>query len=134
MLAQFGYVFLFLVIPSGFVLMNLFVAQFLSPYRPSSDKSKVYDCGEDPIGSGLVQFNMRFYLVALVFVIFDVEIAVMYPVSVVFKELLFDGWGMMAFVEITIFVLILMSGLIYVWSQGGLDWVRDEVKNNKAKN
>ena len=129
MLAEFGYVFLFLVIPCGFVLMNLFVAQFLSPYRPSAEKSKVYDCGEDPIGEGTVQFNMRFYMVALVFLIFDVEIAVMYPVTVVFKDLLFDGWGMMAFVEITIFVVILMVGLVYAWSQGGLDWVRDEIKS-----
>ena len=131
MLVQFGYVFLFLLIPLGFVLVNLFVAQALSPYRPSPEKSQVYDCGEEPIGGGVVQFNLRFYMVALVFVIFDVEIAVMYPVTVVFKELLYDGWGMLAFVEITIFVVILLCGFAYVWSQGGLDWVRDELKNKQ---
>jgi len=136
MVANFGYILIFIVVGAAFVALNLLIARLLSPYDPSAEKSSIYDCGETAIGSGFIQFNIRFYLVALVFVIFDVEIAFMYPITAVFKELLFDGWGMLAFVEISIFVVILGVGFIYAWSVGGLDWVRnngDNLRNEEVK-
>lgn len=127
MLENYAYVLIFLLVPIGFVSVNLVVATLLRPHNPSKEKSAIYDCGEPPVGPGWAQFNMRFYLVALVFVIFDVEIAFMYPVTVVFKRLTESGLGILAFVEIAIFVVILMVGFIYAWSQGGLEWVRAEI-------
>jgi NADH-quinone oxidoreductase subunit A len=124
MLSQFSNVFIFLVIAVGFVIVTLLVGKFLRPNNPTPGKKAVYECGEAPIGSGFSQFNMRFYLIAFVFVIFDVEIAFMVPVTVVFRELIETGWGLLAFVEITLFVLILMVGFVYAWNQGGLDWVK----------
>jgi len=127
MLQNFGVALTFMLFMAAFIALNLVAAHFLSPSAPSAEKSVPYDCGEPPVGSGYRQFNLRFYLVALVFVIFDVEIAFMYPVTAVFRELTLDGWGVMAFVEIAIFVLILTVGFVYAWSVGGLDWVREQL-------
>ena len=126
MLENFSFVFIFLVVAVAFIALNLTVSKLLRPHNPYDEKSEIYDCGEVAVGPGYRQFNMRFYLIALVFVIFDVEIAFMYPVTAVFKEMLHGGWGLMAFSEILIFVLILLVGFVYAWSQGGLDWVRDD--------
>ena len=134
MLFQFSNIIVFLVIAVGFVFVTLLIGKLIRPDNPTPGKQSVYECGEAPIGAGFSQFNMRFYLIAFVFVIFDVEIAVMYPVTVKFRELLDSGWGMLAFVEIAIFVLILLVGFVYAWNVGGLDWVRgvgeDEPETN----
>lgn len=126
MLFEFANIFVFFLIAIGFVFVTLVIGKFIRPDNPSPEKDMVYECGEIPIGSGVRQFNLRFYLVTFVFVIFDVEIAFMYPVTSVFKELINSGFGLLAFVEIFLFVLILLVGFIYAWSQGGLDWVRDQ--------
>ncbi|MDH5559603.1 MAG: NADH-quinone oxidoreductase subunit A [Deltaproteobacteria bacterium] len=104
--------------------LNLFVSSLIRPNNPNEQKETVYDCGELPVGPGFTQFNMRFYLVAFVFVIFDVEIAFMYPVTVIFKDMVNSGWGILAFVEIALFIIILLVGFIYAWSQGGLEWAK----------
>lgn len=124
MLFQFSNVLIFLVIAVGFVFVTLLIGKLLRPDNPNPGKQSVYECGEEPVGAGFSQFNLRFYLIAFVFVIFDVEIAVMYPVTVKFRELLESGWGLLAFVEIAIFILILLVGFVYAWNVGGLDWVR----------
>jgi len=134
MLYNYSAILLFLAIAVGFLMVTLFIARLVRPHNPSPEKNAPYDCGEPAVGVGYRQFNMRFYLVAFVFVIFDVEIAFMYPVTVVFKELVQKGYGLLAFVEITIFVLILMVGFIYAWSQGGLDWVQQKIKPEITKN
>lgn len=131
MLLQFSNVIVFLVIAVGFVFVTLTLGKLLRPDNPTPEKKSVYECGEAPIGSGFSQFNLRFYLIAFVFVIFDVEIAVMYPVTVMFRELLESGWGVLAFAEIAIFVIILLVGFIYAWSEGGLDWVKS-IANDKS--
>ena len=127
MLFEFANIFVFLLIAIGFVFVTLVIGKLIRPDNPSPEKKMVYECGEIPEGKGIRQFNMRFYLVTFVFVIFDVEIAFMYPVTSVFKELIQSGYGLLAFVEIFLFVLILLVGFIYAWSQGGLDWVREQV-------
>lgn len=124
MLTEFGNIFIFILVAMGFVLLVLTLGKFIRPDNPNPIKNSVYECGEPPVGSGTSQFNMRFYLIAFVFVIFDVEIAFMYPVTVIFRDLLQDGWGWLALVEIALFVLILLVGFIYAWTQGGLDWER----------
>lgn len=129
MLAQFSHVFVFLVIAIGFIALNLTISFLIRPKNPNPEKEQVYDCGETPVGSGVTQFNMRFYLIAFVFVIFDVEAALMYPVVTVFKELVNEGYGLLAFVEVALFILILLTGLVYAWSQGGLNWVGESDKD-----
>ena len=83
-----------------------------------------YECGEPPTGGAWINFNIRFYLVALVFVIFDVEVAFIAPVSVVYKDWVMRGAGLYAFTEIAIFLAILFVGLVYVWAKGDLEWVK----------
>ena len=81
------------------------------------------DCGEEPEGSAWLQFNIRFYVIALIFLIFDVEVIFLFPWAVVYKEM-----GLLAFIEMGIFLFILIIGLAYVWKKGDLDWVKTRAK------
>ncbi len=103
----------------GFVYVNLLIFSLIRPNKPSKLKLSTYECGMEAFGSSWVRFDMRFYSVALIFLIFDLEIAFLFPWSVAFRDL-----GMIARVEGLIFILILFVGLIYVWVRGDLDWVK----------
>jgi NADH-quinone oxidoreductase subunit A len=81
-----GYLLLFIVVGAGFVLINLLVGKIIRPARPSAEKMTIYECGEPTIGSAWVQFDLRYYVVALLFVIFDVEVAFFFPWAVVFGQ------------------------------------------------
>jgi NADH-quinone oxidoreductase subunit A len=93
----------------------------LRPSRYSEEKLTTYECGEDPTGNAWIQFNIRFYVVALIFVVFDVEAVFLLPWATVFRDL-----GLLAYVEGLVFIGILMVGLGYVWKKGDLAWVRTE--------
>ena len=120
-LASYSSVLAFLVVAVGFVVVNLIVWKVLRPERFSEEKLTTYECGENPQGSAWIQFNIRFYVFALIFIVFDVEAAFLLPWAVVFKEL-----GLLAFVEGLVFIGILAVGLAYVWAKGDLEWVRAE--------
>jgi NADH-quinone oxidoreductase subunit A len=124
MLFQFANVAIFLGL--GLVLCGLMLGlgSLLRPSNPQISKLSTYECGEPPSGSAWINFNIRFYLVALVFVIFDVELAFVYPVVAVFKSWVEQGQGVFAFVELGIFLAILMVGLVYVWMKGDLEWLK----------
>ena len=92
-----------------------------------------YECGEIPEGSAWVKFNVRFYVIALIFIIFDVEVIFLYPWAVIFQELTNNGLGLLAFLEMFIFVLILIVGFAYVWIKGDLDWVRMKLKYGEGR-
>ena len=111
----------FLVMGIGFLAVNLVVWRIIRPSRFSEEKLTTYECGENPTGSAWVQFNIRFYVFALIFIIFDVEAVFLLPWAVVFREL-----GMLAFVEGLVFIVILVVALAYVWRKGDLEWVRPE--------
>ena len=119
MLADFATVLVFMVLGAVTVALMLGISRLLHPRNPTSVKLSTYECGEVPFGSSWVQFNIRFYVVALIFLIFDVEVALLYPWAVVFRRL-----GLLAFVEAFIFIVILLAGLAYLWKEGDLDWVR----------
>ena len=121
---HFANVLLFTATAILFVFGSLFAGRFLRPNYPTAEKGMIYECGEKPIGQAWFNFNPRFYLIALVFVIFEVEIAFMYPVASVYKWFIEHGQGLLAFVEIAIFVTILAVGLAYVWAMGDLEWVK----------
>jgi NADH-quinone oxidoreductase subunit A len=121
---HFANVLLFSATAVLFVFGSLVAGHFLRPHAPNREKSMIYECGEKPIGQAWFNFNPRFYLIALVFVIFEVEIAFMFPVAAVYKAFIAKGQGLLAFAEIAVFVIILAVGLAYVWAMGDLNWVK----------
>ena len=122
----FGAVFAFAVVAIGFAAVALTAGRFLRPNFPEAAKSSIYECGEKPIGTAWMNFNPRFYLIALVFVIFEVDIALTFPVVVVFKEWVAAGprTGLIALAELLLFTGILVVGLAWVWVHGDLEWVK----------
>jgi len=123
MLTEFGRVLLFLLIGVIFVAGGLIFAWLLRPHRPYPSKRTTYECGESPIGDTRIRFNVRFYVVALIFLIFDVEVVFLFPWATVYKDL---GW--FAFIEMLVFLAILLVGYAYVWRKGDLEWDRPAPK------
>jgi NADH-quinone oxidoreductase subunit A len=121
---HFANVLVFFILTFLFVGALLGLASLLRPDNPEPLKATSYECGEPPTGGAWVNFNIRFYIVALVFVIFDVEIAFIYPVAAVFKEWVNKGRGLFALTEIVVFLGILLVGLAYVWVKGDLEWLK----------
>ena len=111
----------FLAVAVGFLVVNLLVWKVIRPSRYSEEKLTTYECGENPTGSAWIQFNIRFYVFALIFIVFDVEAVFLLPWAVVFRQL-----GPLAFVEGLVFIGILVVALAYVWRKGDLEWVRAE--------
>jgi len=112
-------VFAFLFIGGLIIGVTLYIAKLLRPNNPQPQKYETYECGEELEGPSWVQFNIRFYVIALIFIVFDVEIIFLFPWAVVFKQL-----GLFALIEMLVFIGILLVGLAYVWSRGDLEWVR----------
>lgn len=133
MLSQFGVILLFILGAFVFITTVLFVARLLRPSRPNIEKNSTYESGEAPVGNANIQFNIRFYVVALVFVLFDVELVFLFPWATVFGQArLIEAtgglWGWFALTEVIVFVIILALGLAYVWAKGYLDWVKPQPK------
>lgn len=120
---QFANVLIFFALGVLFVAGMLALGSLLRPDNPEALKLTTYECGEPPTGNAWVNFNIRFYLVALIFVVFDVEIAFIYPVAAVFKDWVNKGQGLFALGEIGLFLAILFVGLVYVWIKGDLEWL-----------
>lgn len=124
MLTDFGYVLIFFIIGFVFVGIGLVSAALVRPSHPNPIKNSTYECGEEPIGAPWIKFNIRFYVVALIFLIFDVEVVFLLPWSVVLKD--FKAFGWFAFIEMVVFVVILLAGLAYVWVKGDLNWEKPQ--------
>jgi NADH-quinone oxidoreductase subunit A len=123
-LFHFATVLIFLVGAVAFVLAILIIGSFIRPKLPHDEKLSVYECGERPIGAAWFNFNPRFYIIALIFIVFEVEIALTFPVAVVYKDWLARHLGRVAFVELAVFLLILAVALVYVWRKGDLEWLK----------
>lgn len=127
-IAQYSTALLLLVLAVALTTALLFINHRLSPHNPTREKQLSYECGEDPVGSAWLRFNIRFYVVALVFVLFDVEMALVFPIAVIFKSLTVNtaNWGPAAIVfgELFFFIAVLFLGLVYIWQKGDLGWVR----------
>ena len=124
MLFNYANVLIFSAVGVGFIFVTLLLGSFLRPQIPTLEKLSTYECGEDPIGSAWMNFNIRFYVVALIFVVFDVEVAFMFPIATVFRDWIDQGQGVIAVLEIFAFLSILLIGFIYAWVKGDLDWVK----------
>ncbi len=121
---QFGNALAFAIIACLFLFVTLLAGHLLRPATQNPEKGAVYECGETALGPSWFNFNPRFYIVALIFLIFDVEVAFTYPVATVFRRWLARGQGAVAFAEIFAFVGVLALGLVYVWVKGDLEWLR----------
>ena len=122
MYRDFGTVLVAVVLGIVMVAIPLLLQKLIAPSKKTKDKLQTYECGEEAEGSAWGQFNIRFYVIALIFLIFDVEIVFLFPWAVVFKEL-----GLLALIEMGIFLIILIAGLAYVWVKADLDWVKRRV-------
>jgi NADH-quinone oxidoreductase subunit A len=114
----------FIAVGAGFVLAALAAGALVRPRRIVAARKETYECGERPVGGGWYNFNPRFYIMALVFLIFDVEVAITYPVVAALRRWAANGRGAAAFIEITVFLLLLLSGLVFLWKRGDLEWIK----------
>ncbi len=121
MLSSFGYVGILVIVaalfPLGAVGTALLLNRLVRVRRPSVRKTTTYECGVDPVGPAWVQFNSRYYLFALLFVVFDVEAVFLYPWAVAYRQL-----GLYAFTEMVVFIGILLVGYAYAWKKRALEW------------
>lgn len=108
---------MFAAVGCAFVIMVLFLARLLRPSAPTKEKLETYECGPAPIGDAWGQFHVRYYLIGLLFVIFDVEAAFLYPWAVAYRDF---GW--FARVELLLFVALLLVGWAWAWLRGAMEW------------
>ena len=124
----------YVVLAIALVALPLVIQYLVSPrHNKGGEKLIPYECGEVPEGSAWVKFNVRFYVIALIFLIFDVEVIFLFPWAVIFQNLTDLGYGFLAFIEMFIFVAILIVGFAYVWVKGDLDWVKMKLKYGEGR-
>lgn len=130
-LSAYGSILLIGVVGILLVCVTMFMAKLLAPNKPNPIKLSTYECGEETTGSSWVQFNPRFYVIALVFLLFDVELIFVFPWATVFgqSELIAADvrWGWFTMIEMAMFIGILVLGLVFVWKKGDLEWVKPNV-------
>lgn len=130
-LSEMGEILLFIIGGAVFILVTLFVSRMIRPNRPNPEKLATYESGEEPISGAWIQFNVRFYIIALIFLLFEVEIVLLFPWTTVFakKELIEETngqWGWFALIEGVTFIVVLGLGLAYAWVNGFLDWIKPD--------
>ena len=101
----------------GFGIVSVILSGFLGPRNPTPEKLAPYECGMPPVGDARERQSVKFYLIAMIFLLFDIEVAFLYPWAMALRDLAWPG-----FVQITVFILILLVGYIYIWRKGALDW------------
>jgi NADH-quinone oxidoreductase subunit A len=131
-ISEFGKILIFLITAIILVAVLFFVNRLIAPRNPTAEKLTSYECGEEPTGNAWLPFNSRFYVIALVFLLFDVEMVFIFPWATVFGSheiLAVDArWGWFSLAEMFIFLGILILGLVYVWCKGDLEWIKPKPK------
>jgi NADH-quinone oxidoreductase subunit A len=102
---------------AGFALVSVLLSMVFGPSKPTPEKSAPYECGMPPVGDARERQSVKFYLVAMIFLLFDIEVAFLYPWAMALRDL---GWG--GFVQVLLFMALLLAGYVYVWRKGALDW------------
>jgi NADH-quinone oxidoreductase subunit A len=133
-----GEILLYIIGGTLFILITLLLSRMIRPNRPNPEKLATYESGEEPITAAWTQFNVRFYIIALIFLLFEVEIVLLFPWSTVFanKEMVRETngqWGWFALGEAVLFILILVFGLVYAWVNGFLDWIKPDPQPTEFK-
>jgi NADH-quinone oxidoreductase subunit A len=108
---------LMILLAAGFWGANMVMSQFVGPRNPTPEKSAPYECGMPAVGDARERQSVKFYLVAMIFLLFDIEVAFLYPWTMALRDL---GWP--GFVQVVLFMLLLLAGYVYVWRKGALDW------------
>ena len=111
------YVFAFFLVGAGFVTLLLAVSRLVAPMKPSIEKSRTYESGEEPVGQAWGRYPSHFYIFALLFVVFNVEVIFLFPWAVAYKQL-----SLFALFEMLIFIVLLAVALVYAWRKGALEW------------
>src|SRR5581483_3761460 len=102
---------------AGFALVSVILSSVRGPRKPTPEKAAPYECGMPAVGDARERQSVKFYLVAMIFLLFDIEVAFLYPWAMALRDL---GWG--GFVQLLLFMLLLLAGYVYVWRKGALDW------------
>jgi NADH-quinone oxidoreductase subunit A len=127
-ISEFGKILIFLITGIILVCAMFFTNRLIAPHNPTAEKLTSYECGEEPTGNAWLPFNSRFYVIALVFLLFDVEMVFVFPWATVFGsheiQAVDHRWGIFSLIEMFIFLGILILGLVYVWVKGDLDWIK----------
>jgi len=110
-------IFIMIALGAGFALVSVALSTVLGPKKPTPEKEAPYECGMPPVGDARERQSVKFYLVAMIFLLFDIEIAFLYPWAMALRSL---GWN--AFVQVLLFMALLLAGYVYVWRKGALDW------------
>jgi NADH-quinone oxidoreductase subunit A len=113
---------LMFIVAAGFAVGNIVLSQFVGQRKGTITKLMPYECGKDPVGSARTRFSVKFYLIAMIFILFDIEVIFLVPWAVVFKSLVARGLGTLAYVEMMLFIGLLLVGYIYVRKKGAFDW------------
>jgi NADH-quinone oxidoreductase subunit A len=111
---------LMIVLGIGFSVLMVSLSAVLGPRNPTPEKQAPYECGMPSVGNARERQSVKFYLVAMIFLLFDIEVAFLYPWAMALREL---GWA--GYVQVLLFTLLLLSGFVYVWRKGVLDWGSD---------
>jgi NADH-quinone oxidoreductase subunit A len=117
MLLNYFPILVFFVVAVGFALVTIFLSAIVGKRKITPQKMLPYECGVDPIGRARNPFSVKFYIVAMLFIVFDIEAVFLYPWAVIFRELKIFG-----LVEMAVFIAILLVGFVYVWKKGALEW------------
>jgi NADH-quinone oxidoreductase subunit A len=130
-LSAFGMILLYILVGVAFVLVTFGVAKIFRPNRPNTDKNAIYECGEEAVGEARVNINARYYVPALLFVLFELEVIFLFPFATVYADSELQAysnglWMPLVLTEITVFMVILGWGLVYAWKKGYLQWDKPE--------
>lgn len=117
-------VLLMFVVAGGFAAVNISISQFIGQRKRTRTKLMPYECGKDPVGTARERFSVKFYLIAMIFILFDIEVIFLIPWAVVFKTLASPAYGLknVVFFEMIIFIVLLLAGYVYVIKKGAFDW------------
>jgi NADH-quinone oxidoreductase subunit A len=113
---------LMFIVAAGFAVGNILLSQFVGQRKRTKTKLMPYECGKDPVGSARERFSVKFYLIAMIFILFDIEVIFLIPWAVVFRTLTAQGMGTFVYAEMMLFILLLLAGYIYVVKKGAFDW------------
>lgn len=113
---------LMFIVAAGFAVGNILLSQFVGQRKRTRTKLMPYECGKDPVGSARERFSVKFYLIAMIFILFDIEVIFLIPWAVVYRTLIAQGLRTFAYVEMMIFIGLLLIGYIYVVKKGAFDW------------
>src|SRR5205814_2787092 len=119
MLSDWAPILMFLVLVAGFAVVSVVGSLILGMRKPSPEKLTPYECGMQPVGTARDRFSVKFYLVAMLFLLFDIEAVFLFPWAVVYRELRLFG-----FFEMLLFIAVILAGYIYAWKKGALEWER----------